>query len=58
MSAIAVLLMIAAYWLPAINAKLRHVRGIGQVVIVNLFFGWTGIGWIVALVMSFRAVPA
>src|SRR5580704_17099445 len=51
------LLLIVAYWLPSIAGKLRHVRGLGQVVIVNAFLGWTFIGWIVALVMAFRYVP-
>jgi hypothetical protein len=49
-----VLLVIAAYWVPSIVAFARHVRGAGQVVVVNLFLGWTVIGWIVALVMAFR----
>lgn len=53
-----VLGIFAAYWFPSIMAFLRHVPGKAQVVIVNLFLGWTVIGWIVALVMAFRAVPA
>ena len=50
--------LIAAYWFPTIMAFMRHVPGKAQVVIVNLFLGWTVIGWIVALVMAFRTVPA
>ena len=53
-----VLVLIALYWLPTFIAWRRHVHGLGQVVIVNLFLGWTGIGWVVALVMAFRHVPA
>lgn len=52
------LLAIAAYWAPTITAAARHIQGLGQVVTVNLFLGWTGIGWIVALAMAFRHVPA
>jgi hypothetical protein len=47
----------AAYWTPTIIAFARHVPAKAQVLIVNLFLGWTFIGWVVALVMSFRAVP-
>jgi hypothetical protein len=30
------------------------VPDIGTVVIINMFLGWTVIGWIVALVMALR----
>jgi Superinfection immunity protein len=53
-----VILAFAFYWLPSIIAAVRKVRGIGQVIVVNLFLGWTAIGWVVALVMAFRHVPA
>ena len=43
------------YFLPAIIGALRRVRGLGSVVVVNLFLGWTVIGWIVALAMAFRS---
>ena len=49
--------LVALYWLPSIFALMRRVPAWGQVVVVNLFLGWTFIGWIVALVMAFRAVP-
>jgi Superinfection immunity protein len=50
-------LLILAYWVPTFVALTRHVPGKGQVVVVNLFLGWTGIGWVVALVMAFRSRP-
>ena len=34
----------AAYWTPTIVAMVRRVPAAAQVVIVNLFLGWTGIG--------------
>ena len=49
--------IIVAYWTPTIIAGVRHIQGMGQVVIVNLFLGWPFIGWVVALVMAFRHVP-
>jgi ABC-type lipoprotein release transport system permease subunit len=49
--------LIAAYWFPTIMAFMRHVPAKGQVLVVNLFLGWTFVGWVVALVMAFRTVP-
>jgi len=43
---------IALYFLPTIIAVLRHHRNALAVFLVNLFFGWTGIGWIIALIWS------
>ena len=43
------------YFLPAVIGGLRRVRGLGSVVVVNVFLGWTVIGWIVALAMAFRS---
>jgi hypothetical protein len=51
----AVLLMAifsAAYMLPTIIAVAAHARLVGPVVVVNLFLGWTFIGWVVALAMA------
>jgi hypothetical protein len=48
------LVAVAAYWAPAAVAYSRHARAPGQVAVVNLFLGWTFIGWVVALAMAFR----
>jgi hypothetical protein len=53
---ILVLVLIALYWLPTLIAWQRHIPGLGQVIVVNALLGWTCIGWIIALTMSFRAV--
>jgi hypothetical protein len=50
--------IIAAYWVPTFVAWRRHVPAKGQVLVVNLFLGWTFVGWVVALVMALRTVPA
>src|SRR5437879_6057432 len=55
--AIVLLVLTFAYWAPTVTAVERKVQGIGQVVVVNLFLGWTFVGWVVALVMAFRHVP-
>jgi hypothetical protein len=44
---------IAFYFLPWIQAAIRKHHNIGPVVIVNIFLGWTFIGWVIALAMAF-----
>ena len=46
------------YLLPSIVGTGRQVVDLGTVMVVNIFLGWTGIGWIVALALAMRtAVP-
>jgi hypothetical protein len=40
------------YWLPAINGFQRKHRNAVPILLVNFFFGWTFIGWVVALIWS------
>ena len=51
-SALAVALVFAAYFFPTIVASRRGHRNANAVCAVNLFFGWTFVGWVVALVWS------
>lgn len=39
----------ALYFLPAIIAGARGMKNALSVFLLNLFFGWTGIGWVGAL---------
>lgn len=43
------------YFVPAVIARKKH--NASAVFVVNLFFGWTGIGWIIALVMAVSNPP-
>ncbi len=43
---------LAIFFLPTITAIARHHRNSLAIFLVNLFFGMTGIGWIVALIWS------
>jgi hypothetical protein len=58
-SALPVLLPIALsaaltlFFLPSINAMRRRAGGRFVVILLNLFVGWSGIGWIMALIASF-----
>lgn len=40
------------YFLPTIVALVRSKRDITAILLLNLFLGWTGIGWVVALVWA------
>lgn len=49
------------YMLPTIEAKLRGHTNIASIALVNLFLGWSLIGWVIALVWAFKkpeAAPA
>lgn len=44
---------VALYFAPLICAKLREQHNIGVILLVNLFLGWTLVGWVVALAFAF-----
>lgn len=43
---------IVVYFIPTVIGALRQVKGLVGILLVNIFLGWTVIGWIVALVWS------
>ena len=43
---------VLVYFLPSIVAFSRHKMNPGAAMVVNLFLGWTLIGWVVALAMA------
>jgi hypothetical protein len=49
---------IALYFVPAIVAALRHTHNATAILLLNIFFGWTVIGWFVALLMAICSAPA
>jgi hypothetical protein len=42
-------LSLALYFLPSIEAKLNNHHSITSIFLVNLFLGWTLVGWVVAI---------
>jgi hypothetical protein len=47
------------YFLPTIVALVRHKRNTVSILLLNLFLGWTLVGWIIALVWASTVdVPA
>jgi Na+/proline symporter len=47
----------AFYFVPAIIAALRHTHNATAILLLNIFFGWTVIGWFVALIMAICSAP-
>ena len=48
-------ILIAIYMLPTIIARKRHHRNASAIGVLNIFLGWTLLGWVAALVWSFTA---
>ena len=48
--------LIAVYFFPSIEALIRESPDALQIAVLNLFLGWTVVGWVVALIWSVRAV--
>jgi hypothetical protein len=49
------LTLFVLYWLPTIIAIVRHAPSALGVAALNFFFGWTVIGWFLALVWALAA---
>ena len=45
------------YLLPSIIASARNLPRSNGVFVLNLFLGWTVVGWVVAMVMACRPEP-
>jgi len=49
---IIVFLVICLYFLPTVNAVRSKKTNSGAILLLNLFLGWTFLGWVIALVWS------
>ncbi|EBM1263947.1 superinfection immunity protein [Salmonella enterica subsp. enterica serovar Braenderup] len=47
------LILLVVYFIPAIIASNRKHSNSGAIACLNIFLGWTFIGWVVALVWAF-----
>lgn len=54
LSFLVLILIIGLYFLPLIIAWQGKAPNVGSVAVVNIFLGWTFIGWIVAMAMAMR----
>ncbi len=50
------LLLCVLYFLPTVVASHRG-HGVGGIFLLNLFFGWTGIGWFALLLYALVSAP-
>ena len=53
--ALGIVLLIGLYFVPTIVAISRKVSDQGSVFVINLFLGWTLVGWVVALALACRS---
>jgi hypothetical protein len=53
-----VLVLFASYWFPTIIAIRARKPNVGAIAILNLFLGWTFIGWVIALIWAFKVDAA
>lgn len=53
---ITLFLMFALYFLPSIVASHRG-HAVGGILILNVLFGWTGIGWVALLLYALVSAP-
>jgi len=51
-SLIYAIVVLGIYFLPAIVACLNKKKNAAGIFVLNLFLGWTGIGWIIALIWA------
>jgi hypothetical protein len=58
MAGVGILIISGLYFTPLIVALIRKVPNTGSVAVINVFLGWSVIGWIVALAMAARSVPS
>lgn len=55
--AVSVVLVLLVYLVPSFIAYWRMPPNVYSVIVINVFLGWTLIGWVVALAMALRDVP-
>jgi hypothetical protein len=51
------LIGVGLYFLPSLIAAARHTHNAAGIFLLNLFLGWTGIGWVVALIIALCSSP-
>ncbi len=48
---------VGLYFIPAIIAAVRHTHNATGILLLNVFLGWTVIGWFAALLMALFSMP-
>ena len=47
-----VISLVFFYFLPSVSADVRNVQHAAAIALINLFFGWTVLGWLAALIWA------
>lgn len=47
-----ILVSLGIYFFPSIVGFYKRKKNTGAIFVTNLFFGWTGIGWVIALIWA------
>ena len=50
------IIVVVLYFLPTIHAKGRKHPNLDGIFVLNLFLGWTLIGWVVAIIWAVSAI--
>ena len=53
-SIIGLIVILISYFIPTIIALIRKHRDVMAIFVLNLFLGWSLIGWIISLVWAFK----
>lgn len=53
-----IVILLALYFIPALVAAVRGHHQTIPIGILNLFFGWTLVGWVAALIWAVSALPS
>jgi|TARA_Y100000310_G_scaffold270565_1_gene284495 hypothetical protein len=48
------ILIFLAYFVPTLVAVMRDHKNKSAIIVLNIFTGWTFIGWVVSLVWAFK----
>ncbi len=48
----AIVLGLALYFTPTIIAVSRHHHNAGMIAVLNIFLGWTFLGWVISFAMA------
>lgn len=49
-----IFIIILGYFVPTFSAVMAKHKNIASIFVLNLFLGWTLIGWVVALVWAYK----
>ncbi len=52
---VGLVIIVALYLIPTLIAFRRNIQGRWGVTIINVLFGWTAFGWVVALIWAVSA---